>query len=252
LWEARKGQAVGWLFGTIHLGVEATQLAPVVRDRLRRARCFVMEADIGGVDPFAALRLSMLPEGQSLRAKLAPASWKLVEQKLGASYLGMPVDRLKPWMVMTMLTQQLAPLVTPMDMVLQGEAREAGKKLVYLEDVMEQLAIIDEAVTPKVLDDTLAEYDKASRLVRMLIAAYLDGDVATLEKAIFDPEDLKKHARLYELTFTKRNAAWLPKLDRELAAGGAFVAVGSGHWLGADGLIARLGRRGYRIERLLR
>jgi uncharacterized protein YbaP (TraB family) len=39
-------------------------------------------------------------------------------------------------------------------------------------------------------------------------------------------------------------------IGRELAQGGAFVAVGLAHMLGERGLLALLERAGYRTERL--
>jgi hypothetical protein len=40
-----------------------------------------------------------------------------------------------------------------------------------------------------------------------------------------------------------------PVIERYLEHGGGFVAVGLGHLLGDDGLLAMLGRAGYRVTR---
>ena len=62
------------------------------------------------------------------------------------------------------------------------------------------------------------------------------------------PGDLRQGDKDRVALFTARNAAWTPKLDRLFnKPGDHFVAVGAGHLLGSDGLVALLRARGYQL-----
>jgi uncharacterized protein YbaP (TraB family) len=61
----------------------------------------------------------------------------------------------------------------------------------------------------------------------------------------------EEYPELYDGLFARRNAAWIEMLLNELdGAGVDFVAVGAGHLLGEDGLVAQLRARGVRVERV--
>lgn len=87
---------------------------------------------------------------------------------------------------------------------------------------------------------------------RWLAATYGRGDVAAVSAALAawdaDADDLRYADRNRTALFTARNAAWLPQLDRLFRKpGDHFVAVGAGHLLGSDGLVALLRGRGYQV-----
>ena len=121
---------------------------------------------------------------------------------------------------------------------------------------------------PDALDATLADPNgpEAAGLLRRLLrqrasyqafnrwlaATYGRGDVAAVSAALAawdaDTDDLRYADRNRTALFTARNAAWLPQLDRLFREpGDHFVAVGAGHLLGADGLVALLRGRGYQV-----
>ena len=110
------------------------------------------------------------------------------------------------------------------------------------------------------LFDGLAEDDQAVLLVesardagsateRRLAEAWLSGDLALLEREtqagiLADPE-------LRQALLTSRNAAWAGRIAGLLAAGRRpFVAVGTAHMLGDEGLPALLAARGYTVRRI--
>ena len=81
-------------------------------------------------------------------------------------------------------------------------------------------------------------------------AAWERGDLATLERVVID--EFKAEApEAYDVIFTQRNMAWTEALMVELEGSGVdFVAVGAGHMLGDDGLVALLRARGVSVERV--
>ena len=80
--------------------------------------------------------------------------------------------------------------------------------------------------------------------------AWERGDTAALQRSVVD-ETRREYPELYQVLFVRRNAAWLPMIERELAGTNTeFIAVGAGHLLGPDGLIAQLRARGLHVERV--
>ena len=55
---------------------------------------------------------------------------------------------------------------------------------------------------------------------------------------------------LYKALFLNRNIAWTKQIEHLLAGKGtAFIAVGTGHLVGSDSVIAMLERDGYKVTR---
>jgi len=52
-----------------------------------------------------------------------------------------------------------------------------------------------------------------------------------------------------EMVFS-RNADWIPKLEKILASGDVFIAVGADHLTGPRGVVALLEQRGYKLTRI--
>jgi uncharacterized protein len=132
-----------------------------------------------------------------------------------------------------------------MDMKLVERARGAKKPIEALETWEEQLAALDAAVN---LDD-LKEAIHARKTMKCdltrLINSYRTGDTETMQALLVIP-------RTRDALLTPRNKKWMPALEKQFATGGAFVAVGLGHLLGDDGLVAMLQRAGYTVERVAR
>jgi hypothetical protein len=252
LWEVKAKDKRSHLFGTMHIGTDAEkELHPIVFDRLDGASELVIEANVFDIDPMSVLDLSMLPEGKTIHDKMKKEHWELLVDKIGG--LLMPestLRRMKPWFLVTLLTQDLLPVVTPMEQVLHDRAKKANKTLGYLETVEEQLAIIDKAIDVKVLDDMLGELPTFEKTLLDLAAAYKTGDLVVLEKLAFDPVEMKKHPAMFDEVLYARNQRWIPKLSARLDKGGTFVAVGAAHLVGAKSVIALLKDKGYVIERV--
>jgi uncharacterized protein YbaP (TraB family) len=92
---------------------------------------------------------------------------------------------------------------------------------------------------------------KASRSKSMkcdlarLVSAYRAGDIVTMQALLVIP-------RTEATLLVPRNKKWFAQLEKQFSQGGAFVAVGLGHLLGDNGLVAMLSRAGYTVERIAR
>ena len=251
LWVVPHDAGNSYLFGTMHLGADAErQLNPVVWEKLAETTTFVMEADVGSANPLTMMNAAMLPAGQSLDTLLGPQLWQKLVKQVGGTVPEMALKRFKPWFAVVTITQTLLPPGTPMDLVFQDKAKSQGKALHYLETIDEQIKLFDEAMTIALLKDTIREMDKEKTQLLNLQKAYLKGDTIGAKNLLLDPADMKKYPKLYEVFFYRRNAAWMPTIEKHIGQGKAFIAVGAGHMLGDKGLIDLLKKKGIHPKRI--
>lgn len=252
LWEAKKGATTSWFFGTMHLGTDAEkELHPIVFERLAAARVVVFEANVFDIDPFAAVELAMLPPGETVKDKLSPGRWKMLVDRVGS--ILMPessLERFKPWMLVTLIMQDMLPKTEPMDGALYERAKDGKKEIVFLETLEEQVKMIDKSMDAKLLDDTLGDLPLAEKMLLDLAASYRAGELDKLTSLTFDPVEMKKHPAMFETLLYERNRRWVPKLAPLLEKGDVFVAVGAAHLLGDKSVIALMGEKGYAIDRM--
>jgi uncharacterized protein YbaP (TraB family) len=254
LWKAEKDGVTTWLFGTMHLGVNAeTQLPGWVFDKLTASKTFAMEADTS--DPSLAMALQR-SDGGSLREDLGPEHWKKLEDEIGAN-LAKGMDGMKPFAAMTVLVARDLPMTPPMDAVMAERARDAKIPIHYLEQGVDQIAMIDPWMAPGDIKALLDNRDFARTFTRKMLDTYRSGDAATMG-SMFDDQTLWLAAGRSPATFPayldavlgKRNRAWIPQLEKLHAEGGAFVAVGAGHLTGPGNVIDLLAQRGFTITRV--
>ena len=252
LWIIPGDKGASYLFGTMHLGADAErQLNPIVWEKLAETTTFIMEADVGSANPLTMMKAAMLPANQSLDTMLGPDLWKKLVKQVGGAVPEMALKRFKPWFAVVTITQTLLPPGTPMDLVFQQKAKAQGKEMLYLEELNDQIKLFDEAMTVALLKDTIKEMDKEKQQLIGLQTAYLRGDPRGAAKLLFDPEDMKKYPKLYEVFFYRRNAEWMPIIEKHIKQGKTFIAVGAGHLLGDKGLLARLTQKGMSPKRIL-
>jgi uncharacterized protein YbaP (TraB family) len=109
---------------------------------------------------------------------------------------------------------------------------------------------LDEETQRAFLREAIEEAEEGPAMIREMTTAWERGDLDTLERSVVD-DTREEYPDVYEALFVRRNNAWMEVLVRELNGSGVdFVAVGAGHLLGPDGLVAQLRRRGYTVERV--
>lgn len=170
------------------------------------------------------------------------------------------LQRFKPWFVgltvsvAEMTGQGLDPKLG-LDTHLATQAAQQGKPTGGLETGAQQIAFfdsMDKADQIQFLDESLGAAEEGQEETRELHAAWRAGkaDVLWNEMGM----EMKQHyPRLYQRINVQRNQAWIPQIERRLAAPGSddvLVVVGALHLLGPDGLIEGLRGKGYTIERV--
>lgn len=244
LWRVQQaGGPVVWLFGTFHhAGADVVQ--PRVWEALERAPRFVSELGDASPDPDRFRELARLPYGaEGLDFALPSDDWYELRDALAPVVKPDDLRRFRPWYAMSLLTQRVAPSASPtMDAALTERARARGKPIEALETWEAQLPVLAAHVGTKDLSEAI----RARRTMRcdleQLDASYATGDLAVMHVRL----NVDGSGRL----LTERNAAWMVAIERHLATGGAFVAVGLSHLSGDGGLPALLAKRGYTVERV--
>jgi hypothetical protein len=163
----------------------------------------------------------------------------------------------KPWFFgLTMVALALESLgYSPehgLDVHLHARAVAAGKPVIGLESLEEQLDLFDDIPMEKqdaLLKHMLDDIDVAVTNMDELVTAWATGDAATLQDIL--TTSFEGHETLYQRFVTDRNARWMDTLLPFLQGKrSAIVVVGAAHLVGPDGLVERLRRLGYGVEQL--
>ncbi|MBI3438101.1 MAG: TraB/GumN family protein [Proteobacteria bacterium] len=168
------------------------------------------------------------------------------------------LEHLQPWAASLTLT--LLPIVqagydpqSGVDRDVDAYADAHHLREHAFETIDEQLGFLaglSAQLQRQMLLEAINEAEQGPTEITQMTHAWERGDTNALERSVVD-ETRREYPELYRVLFLRRNAAWLPVIERELAGRNTeFVAVGAGHLLGPDGLIAQLRARGLHVERV--
>jgi uncharacterized protein YbaP (TraB family) len=254
LWSAEKSGTTSYLLGTMHVGVDpVARLPQLVWDKLDASPTFAVETD---VTDKALANLGARASG-TLHEELGPEYWKKLEVAI-TPQVARQLDSKTAMIPATLLALRGLPMTPPMDGVLLGRAKNRGKQVVYLEPAAKQAAILEKHMNAKSLKMMLDDLATLERQSQEMLAAYLSGDEAKIEAIMSEQrKDALAHGytaaeydeSLEDLLY-RRNASWIPGIEKLHAAGGGFIAVGAAHLIGARSVLDLLQQRGYRIARL--
>lgn len=248
------------LFGSVHVLPPALDWKPpALAAALQAADDLWFELPIDAQSEAETARLAtqtgVLAPDQSLFRLLAPADSELLS-KVAAAYDVSPagLDRLKPWLAEIALAAGAyrkagADAETGVEKAISALASPSAKREAF-ESPAEQIALLgggsmDEQIAS--LRQTMREMNDQPDEFRVLLKAWLDGDVATLGHEALDP--LRKASpALFKRLVTDRNTRWVQVLDARMKGHGrTVVVVGVGHLIGPGGVPARLRALGYSV-----
>lgn len=261
LWRLGDADSTIYLFGTIHLlHPDMTWQSPKIAAAFAEAEELWLEADVSALATFGPVMRYGVSYGLPLSKALTPDDLTRVLRILEPQ--GVPlgtINHLRPWLVAIMIAtipSQKAGFVMEegADMVLQREATGRQLPIRRLESVSDQLKPFA-SLTPDqeiaVLLDALDAYEHPEGdNTAELANAWLKGDEATLGALLAADSQIGEQGPLYDGLIVQRNAAWVKKIEERLAGNGiSFIAVGAGHLVGPDSVIAMLAARGLKAER---
>lgn len=253
-----------YLFGTLHIRRPNEEWGgPRARAGLAEASEFWTELDMS-----TAAQTQM--QGLIVRYGMAPperplSSYFSAEENAriaaAANAVGLPpqgIDRFQPWLAG--LTLQVMQMMRAgynaeagADRMIDAVAREQGKTPRWFETAEEQIQMMagmSAEVQRQMVLEAVDEADAGGDMMDRMATAWETGDLATLEQLVVT--DMRRdYPEMYETLLVNRNNAWVATLHQELQGAGVdFVAVGMGHVIGDQGLVAQLRALGYTVERV--
>lgn len=253
-WSIEKDGKTSYALGTMHMGVDPlTRIPKLVWQKFDQAKTFAMETDLSGSDKLDI----KLAGNRTLRDELGEEYWKKLVAALGESDANRFLH-FKPMIPATVLSMRGLPQTAPMDGVLVGRAINQKKKIVYLEAIEREAAVLEKWMTVRALKEMIDDLGEGEKHSKEMLAAYIAGDEAKLV-SLSDQErdDFKRHGRtdkeydeqMDDLLY-KRNASWIEPIEKLHADGGGFIAVGAMHLIGKRSVLELLRQKGYTITRV--
>jgi uncharacterized protein YbaP (TraB family) len=259
VWTVKGKTNTVYLAGSVHALPKEHAVFPEQLDRAyAAAKAIVLEVDLDDMNPLEAVQFittnGTLPSDQRLEDVVGEKDYERVAKL--AMDLGVPemaIAQLEPWAAALVLTQFALSKTgfdaqLGIDMQITDRAKADGKAIEGLETVIDQLGVFDSRTFPEQTRFLLDSTDDADNLqadLDKLIAAWRSGDMRALEK-----EFLKERAKspaLYDALLGARNRKWMPKIEALLAEDQDYlVVVGTLHYVGRDGLLTLLKKRGFK------
>lgn len=259
LWEARKGEAMAYLFGSIHMGEPSMfPLDPAVNRAFQQAEALAVEVDVSLEKQLRyaplILKHTILPDGQTLQDVLSPEGYATVRSVLSQKGLYEQLKHTKPLWVMSTLSSAALQRAgfSPkfgVDEHFLGEARAKQLPIMELETLTLQLTLdeaIPQPVIERVLLESLEELDQVATYARTTIGAWKAGDVEAFASLAFQTRREEPELEpFYTVFFDQRNDAMARKIEGYLDEGKqVFVVVGAGHLAGPNSIQTYLEQRG--------
>lgn len=267
IWEVRSPTNTVYLFGTVHVGARKLYpLSPAVERAYSESHVLALEAD--PTDQSAVLAatkgMSYTPP-DNLTHHISPEL--LDELKKALPAVGLPVEYAE-----VMRPELLAMTLAMMEVGRQGydpnlgldihlarRAKQDGKRIVELESIAGQLALLSN-FSPELQEGMLrsavdgVSKGSLSADIRDLVSAWRTGDEKRLWELVNKEVDELPAAQAQELReqlYDSRNREMTEKIVAMLAGNEpTLVAVGVGHLLGVNGIVELLRKKGYSVRKL--
>ncbi len=265
MWRLKDDNSEIYLFGTMHLLPPDLQwTTPAFDAAMEATGTTVTETDLvfAGADEMQVWLLRKYgtnPPGVTLSSILGPeraAALRRFGNEVGVPYEAL--EPLRPWAALVALTSQayLSAGFEPasgVEEVVRLRARREGDRFAILEKMEQQIRILADIDEDEILasfEADLKKYGDFEGYMQTLLTAWQNGDLAAIE-ARFILEMRESSPISYEVLIASRNRNWAAVIETVMAGkGGYFIAVGAGHLVGEDSVIALLEKRGFAVERV--
>lgn len=262
LWRVRGEHNVVYLLGSVHiLPKSAYPLHPALEHAFADSQQVAFEVDIGratgGQVRQAFSQVGTYPNGDDLSHHVSPLTLQIVKltcAELGVSYE--KAKRFKPSLLAELMTLRYTELAgfredLGVDIYFYQRAKALRKPIFGLETISDQANVLvqNEKQGEQHLLFTIGSLPEYKIALGQMVEAWRNGQVEVLDQ--FLNQDERNDPEMFYRMFAKRNARWLPQIERLTRENqNCLVVVGAGHLVGSHGLIETLRRRGYRVDQL--
>lgn len=241
-----------YLFGTIHVLPQSRFFLPShTEELLSSCDKVVLEIDLDDPSMVGELQKEMMMADNSIEKILSPAEYDLVA-KFFSDSLSIPlsaVAKVKPLFLSTFI---LPKIIGQNPASYEGTfvqmAGSLGIEVVGLETVKEQVSYFDEISLEKqakMLVDGIVDFSKSKAEYGAMLKAYETQNVEEIYLHMLKTSNEFKE--FDEILLKQRNRAWVPRIGTLVSESKCFIAVGSGHLGGDEGVIALLRKAGYSV-----
>ena len=257
LWEVSGNglKQPSYLFGTFHLMCkDDIRFSEQLKTALTNADKVYMEMDMD--DPaimLGGLLMMNMKHGRKL-ADLYSASDYAKVSAYFKDTLHMPMGFLqstKPFFLAAMLYPKMMPCktISGVEEELMKLAKLQKKEMKGLETMEFQAAVFDSIPYEEQARDLLKSIDSIASYQKYfdtMITVYKTQRLTEIEALFKDTEfGMEDHQ---DILLNDRNKNWVTQLKTIMKAEPVFVAVGAGHLVGKEGLIALLRKEGYTLK----
>jgi uncharacterized protein YbaP (TraB family) len=262
VWKVSSDDSYIYIGGTCHLLRESDFPLPEEFNRAYGdSQSVVFETDIGKMKDPSVQQMFMSKgalRGKTLDGVLSPKVYQELSDQWAKS--GIPLAALngfKPSMVVLMISmaelQKIGITQDGVDVWFYEKGKKDGKEIKQLETIEEQVDFIfamGEGNEDEFVSRSIKDLKDVKETMTKVLDAWKKGDRAALAGE-FVEEMKRDYPQLYKALLVDRNKKWLPKVEAYFKTEKReFVLVGVGHLVGADGVLAALEKKGYRVEQL--
>lgn len=253
LWEiSGKGLTKpSYIYGTVHMICEADF---VMQDKTTRALKnsdeLVLELNYTNPSEVAALQKTMMAP-VPLSKKLSPAQYKQLDSVL-ALKTGTKLATMDQFSLMAISSFAISKTL-PCSAVKSYEfefvnfAKAQHKTIGALETVKEQTDYFSKAFSDETLVQQIINFEDYKAVFADLVSAYKAEDLNKLG-AILKDKRFGNTEESDKWMLEIRNANWAKQIPAMMKNKSCFVAVGSGHLPGKDGILQLLKNQGYTVK----
>ncbi|WP_394693387.1 TraB/GumN family protein [Hyphobacterium sp.] len=263
LWHIQDEDSDVYVFGTVHIlrpGIEwQTEEVMAAFDA---ADTVYFEAPVNDPEQASAMQQAvfanaMNPAGVTLSSLVSDETWASIEEfapQVGFS--AAQLESLRPWIATVQLSVGfiVASGYNPesgVEATLWPMANDAGKTLAYFETVEEQIgffANLPQEVEVRLLEETMAEFEQSPDQIDTLVTSWANGDQAAIDD-VMNGQMREDAPEVHDVIIVQRNQRWVEDIETILEGSGTvFIAVGSGHLPGEQGVISLLRDRGIEVS----
>lgn len=264
-WLVESGTAQVYLLGSIHYADESFYpLRGQIERAFDSADHLVVEINI---DEDKAQKYRELVQQQgsyrgekTIRDAISQETFLQLQYHLRR--LGMPLEMVhkqKPGMlVLTLTAVQVMKMGFMPEMGIDAyflqQALASNKNIIELETIEDQMDIfLNISDGDLLLRETLYSMDEAEILMMDMIVCWKRGDVACLERILFEDalDRYPSFVSIYDTLFFRRNEDMANDIKAFLKNKGTyFVVIGAGHLVGDKGIPELLRNAGYQVNRM--
>jgi hypothetical protein len=209
---------------------------------------FAGEIELSAQNLLKAAKLLLLPEGQTLHGRFSPVNYQLIKDavKTCSGYDLTLFDRFKPASLVALCYNggNDSGMQATVDELLYQQAVAGGKKIIGIETIEEQAALLD-MIPDSYVVDFFRNMDAQDKEFEKLIRCYRRADLDSLWILMQDEES---GAMLNEELIRQRNYRMAERIIPVIRQQSTFIAIGSGHLPGIEGVLSLLKKEGFLVE----